>query len=400
MKVAIVSDLHLGYERFAEDSYVQAEEALAKAAELSDMIIIPGDVFDVRNPRLEVLAHGVNIFRNLAKRQWKARVVSYSGARMIHTDIPIIVIPGTHERRAQGAGNSVELLSLAGLLVDVSDSTAEVEKGGERVAVFGLGGLSEEKVKEVLAQLGPKPVDGAFNIFMFHQSTHELLPFSKDFITFDDLPKGFDLYVDGHIHNKVIDKVHGKPFLIPGSTVLTQLKDGEQEGKGFFVFDTKTNAYEFIRINSREFYVESVKVDGKRITEIEQEVSKHIDKILAKSKEKPIIRIILEGEMKEGYKQADIDLSDTLKRYKEKAILEVSKGKIDDKETESEIESLRKGSVESVSVRDYGLSIFIEQLKKSGYGMKKSPSELFDLLSSDQKKDKIISEAMETLFAQ
>ncbi|MDE1851039.1 MAG: metallophosphoesterase family protein, partial [Candidatus Micrarchaeota archaeon] len=255
MKIAILSDFHLGYDRFVEDAYKQAEEALTKASELADMMILPGDLFDIRNPRLEILAQGVNLFRNVARKKWEARVVAYSGNKKLYTDIPIIAIPGTHERRAQNAGNSVELLSLAGLLIDASDATVEVEKDGEKVAVFSLGGLSEEKVKETLKELNPTPVDGAFNVFQFHQSIYELLPFSNDFIKFDDLPKGFDLYIDGHIHNKVESKVFGKPFLIPGSTVLTQLKDGEQEQKGFFLFDTKTKSYEFIPIESREFFV-------------------------------------------------------------------------------------------------------------------------------------------------
>ena len=150
MKIAILSDFHLGYERFAEDSYKQAEEALYKASEVCDMMIIPGDVFDIRNPRLEVLAQGINLFRNLGKKNWKARVVAYKGSKRLFTDLPIIAIPGTHERRAHNAGNSVELLSLAGLLVDASDSTVEIEKDGERIAVFALGGLSEEKVREAL----------------------------------------------------------------------------------------------------------------------------------------------------------------------------------------------------------------------------------------------------------
>ena len=44
MKIAILSDFHLGYERFKEDAYVQAREAMEKAAGLCDMLIIPGDI--------------------------------------------------------------------------------------------------------------------------------------------------------------------------------------------------------------------------------------------------------------------------------------------------------------------------------------------------------------------
>ncbi|MDE1827568.1 MAG: metallophosphoesterase family protein [Candidatus Micrarchaeota archaeon] len=397
MKIAILSDFHLGYERFVDDAYRQAEEALTKASELADMMILPGDLFDVRNPRLEILAQGINLFRAVARKNWKARVVAYSGERRLFTDIPIIAIPGTHERRAQSAGNSVELLSLAGLLIDASDATVEVEKDGEKVAVFSLGGLSEEKVRETLKQLNPTPVEGAFNVFQFHQSIYELLPFSNDFIKFDELPKGFDLYVDGHIHSKVEGKVFGKPFLIPGSTVLTQLKDAEQEQKGFFLFDTKANSYSFIPIDSREFFVEKIDVQNKDIRQIQSETEQAVERLLKKSKDKPVIRIVLEGELKKGYKNADLDLVETLKRYKERGVVEVS-NKIDEEDSHEEIESLRSGTLENVSIKDYGLGIFIEQLKKSDYSLGRSPTELFEMLSSDQKKEKIISEIIEMLF--
>lgn len=398
MKVAILSDFHLGYERFVDDAYRQAQEAMEKAAELCDMMIIPGDIFDVRNPRLEYLAQGVNLFRAASKKEWKAKVVSYRGEKKIYTDLPIIAIPGTHERRAQNAGNSVELLGLAGLLIDASDATVEIEKDGEKIAVFALGGLAEEKVRESLAALNPTPVQGAFNIFMFHQSIYEILPFSTDFIKYDELPKGYDLYVDGHIHGKIEHTVFGKPFLIPGSTVLTQLKEGEVGQKGFFVFDTKTSKYEFIPIGSRDFYVEKIEVDNKDPREIETEIISKIDSVIAKSQDKPVIRVVLNGELKSGFKNIDLDFIDITKRFSEKAIVEISKGNVEDKESEAQIDSVRKGAFENMSIRDYGLSIFLEYLKKSEYNLKKNPTEMFDILSSGEKKEKVISDLLTELF--
>ena len=48
--------MHIGYERFYDDAYTQAKEALERASELADAIIIPGDVFDRRAPKPEVMA--------------------------------------------------------------------------------------------------------------------------------------------------------------------------------------------------------------------------------------------------------------------------------------------------------------------------------------------------------
>ena len=239
MKIAIVSDLHIGYERFRQDALRQAKMALEKAIGIADAILVPGDIFDKRAPKPDVIAEAINLFRDLRdSNTLGSEIAEFRGQGSIYTKFPIIAVPGTHERTAAGKENPLALLSLAGLLADTSESTTIIRKGDERVAVFGLGGVPEEQVKSELLRLKPSPVPGAFNIFMFHQSIYEILPFNDSFIHYDDLPDGFDLYVCGHIHNRIEATVHGKPFLIPGSTVLTQLKDKEQERKGFIVFDT------------------------------------------------------------------------------------------------------------------------------------------------------------------
>lgn len=399
MKIAILSDFHIGYERFAEDAFTQAEEALNKASSMSDALIIPGDIFDSRDPNPETLAQGINLFRNLSKREWTARVTDYQGSKKIYTNIPVVAIPGTHERRAQDAEDPVELLNLAGLLVNASDSRVVVEKGKERIAIFGLGGLSEERVRDALEKLAPKPMEGILNIFMLHQSIYELLPFSKDYIKFEDLPKGFDLYVNGHIHNRVEKKVYGKPFLIPGSTVLTQLKESEQEQKGFYLFDTSTKNYEFIAINSRNFFVERVDVTGKGPDQIRKSAAESVEKILKRSKSRPVIRIILTGDVKEGYRNTDIDMMELMKQFEGQAFVEITKSEMKDKASEIEIESLRKGEFGNMPVKDYGLSVFLEKLRASKYNLSLSPSELFEVLSSEKSKDKVLKEAIEKILA-
>ena len=328
MKIAILSDFHLGYERFREDAYKQAEEALSKAAQMADAIVIPGDIFDNRAPKPDVLAEAINIFRNLSKRQWDAKVVDFIGEGQNYSKTPIIAIPGTHERRAQDAMDPVDLLGLTGLVVDVSNATAILEKDGERVAVVGIGGIADERFKEVILEIGPKPIPGAFNIFMFHESVYEMLPFNENFIRQDELPKGFDLYVCGHIHSRLETEVHGKKLLIPGSTVLTQLKTGEQERKGFYVYDTKSEKYEFVHINSRRFVVvtvESTKLSDDNCVEL---VEKGIDSAIGDGNDMPVIRVVFDGNANRK-SNLEMDLNALQKRYEQRAIVEVSKPGMD-----------------------------------------------------------------------
>ena len=397
MKIAIASDFHLGYDRFREDAFKQAEQALETAASEADAIIIPGDVFDTRVPRPDVLAEAINLFRNLSKKEWRAKVTDVKAASRAYTSVPVLAIPGTHERRAQGVENPVNLLGLAGLLVDVSDGYAVIEKGNEKVMVFGIGGVSEERFLETIKKLDPKPMSGHFSIFMFHQSAYELLPFSDDFIHLDQLPKGFDLYVNGHIHNRVEKKVHGKNFLIPGSTVLTQLKDGEQEEKGFFIFDTSAGSYSFRKIKSRRFTVAKVNAEGKAADELEAEIRKAVDSAL-KPGEVPIIRVEISGAMKKS-RSIDVDFHGIINEYQGKAIVEIAKPGMEAIEANTDVDALRKGSLENMSVKDYGLGIFVEKLKGNKYELGISPTELFDLLSEDGSKDKVIKKALEELFS-
>ncbi|MEM0094574.1 MAG: metallophosphoesterase [Candidatus Micrarchaeaceae archaeon] len=398
MKIAIVSDFHLGYERFYEDAYLQAASALESAASEADAIIIPGDIFDSRTPKPEVFAEGINIFRNLSAREWHAKVTQFKGKRKIYTDAPIVAIPGTHERRNAEAEDPVELLNLAGLIVNASEATVTIEDAGERVSIFGLGGIAEERARNYLKSLDPKPEPGSFNIFMFHQSIYELMPFSESFLRYSDLPKGFDLYVDGHIHNRMESKVDGRPLLIPGSTVLTQLKDAEQEKKGFFLYDTKANTYKFIEIHSRPFVSIKLPVDSKTPEEIKGSIKSKIDEVVAKYGEKPVVRIALDGKIKGGFRQGDVDIYEIIKEYADKAFVEISKQGLEDEGLSMSINSLRSGSLENISIKDFGLSIFLESIKKQGYSLKISPAELFELLSSEPNKEKAVKRALDELF--
>ncbi|MGI0100702.1 MAG: metallophosphoesterase family protein [Candidatus Micrarchaeaceae archaeon] len=399
MKIAIVSDMHIGYERFYQDAYSQAKEALEKASELSDAIIMPGDIFDKRSPKPEVIAQAINIFRELSKRKWPAKVVGFEGraGARAHTGNPIIGISGTHERTASGKDNPLNLLGLAGLIVDTSEATTIIEKDGKKVAIFGLGGLSEERVRGALSELDPKPVSGAFNIFMFHQSIYEILPFSDDFIHYDDLPKGFDLYVCGHIHSRVDATVHRKSFIIPGSTVLTQLKEGEQETKGFAVFDTESYTYEFVPIKCRRLVFRSLAFDKARPKELKERCEAEIEGILLGSENNPIIKLKLQGTVEHGFDNTDMPLQSISTEYSQKAIIEFDTSKLVDPAVQSDIENLRNNKIGNMPVKEMGMSILGSRLRDQNFDERINYSELFNILCSDSKKEKAMKDALELI---
>lgn len=396
MKIAIVSDMHLGYDRFKNDAYEQAKRAVDAAASMADAIIIPGDVFDKRNPPPEVIAQGITIFRDVSRKKWEAKVSSPDGNELL-TDVPIIAISGTHERTAVGRPNALQLLDLAGVLIDTSESKTVISKGEEKVAIYGLGGISEETVVDKIKELDPTPTSGAFNIFMFHQSVYELLPFDDRFMRFNDLPHGFDLYVDGHIHNMIEETVYGKKFLIPGSTVLTQLKDSETESKGFILFDTSSNSYDFIKIDCRRFVSKNIKVEDADRDDVRGLCEQAIESSIPGS-ENPIIRIRLSGTIKNGVTNGSLGLKGIISKYSDRAIIDIDSSRISNPELQTDIETIRSSKMGGMSIREKGLEILSSQLKQMDVDPGMKTTELLDILiNGSSKKNKFIEDALKVL---
>ena len=396
MKIAIVSDLHIGYERFREDALRQARMALEKAVEVADAILIPGDIFDKRAPKPDVIADAINLFRDLRdSNKLGSEIDEFHGPGNIYTKFPIIAISGTHERTAAGKENPLALLSLAGLLADTSESTAVIKKGEEKVAVFGLGGVPEEQVKGELQRLAPSPVPGAFNIFMFHQSIYEILPFNDSFIHYDDLPEGFDLYVCGHIHNRIEATVHGKPFLIPGSTVLTQLKDKEQGKKGFIVFDTESLTHKFIEIDSRNFVLDTVETEGASASEVASSIRNSIEKAVG-AYDNPVVRVVVSGTLEKGSEASDIALQKLISEFSGRAEIEIDLSKLESEGLGERIDQIRAGKLGNMSIKEIGMALLRDKLAAEGYSSKIDPQTLFSILS-ESKKEEAIKAVLELL---
>ena len=359
-------------------------------------MLIPGDIFDNRTPKPEVIASAMRLFREFSGMEWAAKPAETEDTG---TKAPIVVIPGTHERRAQDTENPVSLLSIAGFVVDASNRRATLEKSGEKVSIYGIAGVSEERFGEILSRLNPEPEPGAFNILMFHQSLYELLPFSDTFLRMDMLPKGFDLYVCGHIHGRVEKKLHGSDFLIPGSTVLTQLKEGEQEGKGFYIYDTLSRSFSFRYIDSRRFVLLKEDASNRSALDLKNAIEKKVKEIASASNSKPIIRVEITGKPKDG--SINLQPKRIAEELKETAIVEIG-SKIDAEEIgkDADAEELRSGKLKDISIKDYGMRLFLENLRKKGYTLPIKPSDLFEVLSQEgSSRDKAISDAIALLYS-
>jgi len=381
MKISIISDLHLGFgtgsER-EEDSFEAASEAIEMSADC-DAILVAGDIFDTRIPTTETLIRGMQLFMKTNFWEGGAKVSEgigkdLSGYSPLNlSGVPIIAIHGTHERRAKGLMNPVEGLEKAGFVIYLHCNGVILEKKRERVCVQAMSGVPDQYAESVLSQWNPQPIQGIFNIFMFHQSVAPFL-YADRTIGIEALPKGFDLYVAGHMHEPQQSSHSQNPFLIPGSTIQTQLNKESIQRRGFWILDTESRSLDFRELGSQR------KVYYRAFENPEQEdIETEIEKILEETHEKkPIIRIRLTGK--------ETDTSAIQEKFQDQAILSFKK---DFEEEPLEVKTLEE---HTLSVQELGRKILRENLEKAGLDPEKFES-IFELLL-----EKKVDAAQEILY--
>ncbi len=367
MKLAIVSDLHLGY---SDDALPQAKEALFAAAGKADAIILPGDLFDSRVPRQETVHEAVQLFSSVlgqTKNGIAMKAVNDAAETALEwKGIPVLAIPGTHERRSKGLVNVVQILDAAGLLINFHARKIILEKEGERICLQGLAGIPEDYLCRTLDAASFAPLPGAFNIFVFHQSLSELLPYEReDFISISELPAGFDLYVDGHVHWRNDIKKDGRRLIVPGSTVITQMRQREEEAKGFIVFDTKTLQSDFHYINSRPFFLVEEEFKDAQPDDVLAGARKRLQEIAAKKNTMPPqVRVVVKGTIARGVSSAPIDLEPLRKEFPGLQLF--LEKEFDSMELKEKIEMLRRMREEKKGVREIGMALLKEKLAAAG----------------------------------
>jgi len=365
MKIAITGDFHLG---FNQDALVQAKNAL-DACKDADAIIIAGDVFDSRIPRQETLNEALQLFSQ-AKDLCKSDATVYElDADGVITGLPnyppIFAIAGTHERRSKGLANPIHLLDSALCAVNVHARRVCVQKKDEQVCFQAMAGVPEEFSRQVLKKMEFKPVKGAFNVFVFHQSLAEAMPFG-DALCAQDLPDGFDLYVDGHIHWMTEIVEAKKRIFIPGSTVVTQMRKNEMRKKQVIIFDTQTGTYESRPFAVRPFLYRDIAFENPATSaEVVAQVDAALTEMLLPSfSQAPVVKLKLSGKLANGLESKDLDLTPIAKRYAEKAALHIDRDFERKDSVQADAEELQKARSDPRGVREISVSLFVDALKK------------------------------------
>ncbi|MBU3905117.1 MAG: DNA repair exonuclease [Nanoarchaeota archaeon] len=380
MKIAIFSDTHCGFkygEERGEDSFIALEEALAKSMDC-DLILNAGDMFDTRIPRPEVFARTAKILSRIQSIPSQTKFVNSIGKNIEDISpsavrgIPMVAIHGTHERRSTTMINPVHSLEHSGLLIHLERGAVVFDINGEKVAIHGMSGVSEKYAKEALDEWNPQPVEGATNILLFHQSVNPYIysPLDPPTVDITDLPKGFDLYVLGHMHWTEVRDLHGGKLLLAGSTIPTSIHAKEATG-GKYIFKYDGKNIERVRLeNQRKVIIEELEFDAG----IKDKIVNILTSIPSQSP-KPIVVVKINGQLPKDVPPPNF--RDVEERFKDKFILYINK-KLEVQDFEDQIEIFKRLRDNRMSPEEHGLKILNESLKQLGGTIK--TDDIFDLL--------------------
>lgn len=299
MKIAIISDLHLGFRQYGlidreNDFYNQFYKVCNEINKYNpDIVIIAGDLFDKANPS----PAAINSYRE--------------GISELNSDI-ICAIKGNHTMLLRDNHYSIDeyfstderegYYYLDDTQFDTKDFAiqspydTEFKKyiDGEHIIIDGITYRNNSDIDEFLdiqkmmALQTPsfKTEEKPYKILVVHQSFKEFCGFTGEELSIEDLDySSYDAIICGHIHQR-FDTVlpDGTKFIQPGSIErmnTTEALDEEKNGKGFYLLDTKTNSLDFFQVEcDRKFFVGDIKFKKKEDLEKHLETLKNdIDKL-------------------------------------------------------------------------------------------------------------------------
>lgn len=392
MKISILSDLHFGYAYNSElenDSFDNADEAVQRALN-SDLILLCGDIFDSRIPKTSSWARAVKILtKPLMKENTGVKLVDCTKqlkeiSQKTLKHLPVIAIHGTHERRGRDEVNTVEVLENAGILIHLHCHTIVLEKDGRKIAIHGMSGVPERYAEDVLKHWSPQPIQDCFNILLLHQSIEPYVysPLEPPTLNLSNLPKGFDLIIDGHIHSHTLEKTNNTTLIIPGSTVVTQLEKNEaQAEKGFVevIIDSEIRIDFTPLQNNRKFFYEEIKIEGG--LPVREQIERRLSQILNREFTKlPLVKLRVIGKETEVLEQ---ELRDLERKYSTRAIISFVK-ELESPEITQKIEFLRNLREQKMSVEEIGLQVLKSNLDELKFDKTFDQDTVFKLLSDGE----------------
>ncbi len=360
MKLLHIADCHLGCwknERLEELNLAAFEKALDLAIEKGvDAVLISGDLFDVPLPSLRIVIRAMEKMRAVVER-----------------GIKIYAVCGSHDVSLSNVG-VINLLESAKILKNVdfrkSDNIQHFIDG--ELFVIGISGTRKMREAEEIKHLGAfldgkeKILKDKKKILLVHSTIKELIKESRltkelsaiESISMNELPKGFDYYALGHIHDNIYISV-GKDGVgknsycaYPGPTFPCNFEELERLKHGScFIVDLEKGKIEKYSLKLIEVENLHFNADNKAPYALTEEIIKEIE---ARDIENKIVTLRLEGMLKEGRTgQIEFDKIIALLESRKALTFLKNTSKLSSKEFEAEmdleIESIEKIELDFLS---------------------------------------------------
>ncbi len=358
VKALFLSDTHVGFARRTrvyperrQDAIFGMERALEIGKERGvDVYLHGGDLFDTRRPDAILIHEVMDLIRSLPKGSYRVRVYDLKGNPLeerVTDRVPFVAVHGNHDFM-EGERNLYTLLSHLPNFIYAHRRKVVIEKDGEQVCVAGMGYVPDKYVLSYIKQYRgiscPSP-----SYFLFHQPVEGLYPsYTREVLVPPSLfPEGFDLYLGGHLHWIVDKEVNGKRFLIPGSTVITRLKEGEMnQPRIVYIIEGKDVERVEIPGVRRAYRVESS-------DDVEEIVRKVEEVLRGHTGPTPLVKVVLVGERRGVMSEESLR-----KAFKGRAMVYLF-----DRREDAFVERLREIR-SSVDAEAFSEDAFVEELKR------------------------------------
>lgn len=337
IKFTHISDCHLGgwrNERLNKLGYKAFDRAIEKSIdEKVDFIIISGDLYDVSNPKVDVIDFATKTLFKLNQ-----------------ANIPAYGIMGSHDFSPSDKTMIRPLIS-AKLFINVSqgenkddgklelfftkDPKTKIKLTGIRARKRSLEREDFQNLNRLSLQKEDSP-----KIFVFHTMLTELKP--KEYKDMKDtpsslLPKGFMYYAGGHLHKTVPNKLREEKelsldddnnIIYPGCLSPVNFQELEKFKYGGFCIvsgsiDKETSNSDlkvrYIPIKTKEVINLNFQCDNKTVPQVNKMIKQKIKEIDVKDK---IITIRIEGELSSG-KSYEVKINEIIHLLEEKGAYEI-----------------------------------------------------------------------------